>query len=90
MLAQLGAVAIHHLGQAPLGALQRPGEPRAAGGEHGAELGRCGAHALVPTCRAMMPPAVSTQRTSVRPVAAMRWASSDGPGNLRTELGRYV
>ena len=44
--------------------------------------------ATVPECSAMIPPAVSTQRTSRRPIPCMTAPSSRGPGKRFTELGR--
>ena len=46
------------------------------------------AHGTVPTCSAMIPPAVRIQRTSSSPAAASLAASASGPGNRFTELGR--
>ena len=43
----------------------------------------------VPECRAMMPPAVRIQRTSVSPAPTITVPRSRGPGNRFTELGRY-
>ncbi len=77
-----------HLGEPLLGALERRGQRRPARGEHRAELRLGRGHARAPACRAMMPPAVSTQRTSVSPAAASSAASASGPGKRRTELGR--
>ena len=48
------------------------------------------AHATVPECRAMMPPAVRIQRTSRSPAAAIRPASASGSGKRLTERGRYL
>ena len=46
-------------------------------------------HSTVPTWIAMIPPAVSSQRTSTMPTAAIAAASPRALGKRRTELGRY-
>src|SRR5256885_13786681 len=46
-------------------------------------------HSTVPTWIAMIPPAVSSQRTSTIPTAAIAAASPRAVGKRRTELGRY-
>ncbi len=74
--------------QPRLGALEQAPERRAAGREHRSELSLCGIHRRVPAWIAMIPPAVRTQRTSLRPAATIRAASSPGPGKRRTLLGR--
>ena len=48
------------------------------------------AHRTVPECRAMMPPAVRIQRTSVSPASASLPPSCSGAGKRLTELGRYA
>ena len=83
-----GAVALGHLGQPRLGALEQARERRAAGREHRSKLSLGGVHRRVPAWIAMIPPAVRIQRTSLRPAAAIRAASSSGPGKRRTLLGR--
>ena len=86
---ELPAVAASHLGQAILRAHEQRGELGAARGQHRAELRLSGVHgSRVPACSAMMPPAVRIQRTSTSPAAAMRAASSSGPGKRRTLDGR--
>jgi hypothetical protein len=42
----------------------------------------------VPECRAMIPPAVRIQRTSVRPARSSAPASASGPGKRFTDFGR--
>ena len=54
----------------------------------GSELRLRRVHRRVPAWIAMIPPAVRSQRTSSRPAAAIRAASSSGPGKRRTLLGR--
>ena len=53
---------------------------------------RCGRRgherATVPTCRAMIPPAVRIHFTRSRPAPASTAASPSGPGKRRTEFGR--
>ena len=50
---------------------------------------RCRAHdSTVPTCRAMIPPAVRTHRMSRRPTPDMTPASARGSRKRLTELGR--
>ena len=79
------------LGQPRLGALEQARQLRAAGGQHRAELGLGRVHRLhAPAWMAMMPPAVSTQRTSSSPAATSRSASSRGPGeaaHARRQVG---
>ena len=85
---QLGAVAAGHLGEPRLGALEQAGELLAARPEHRPELCLSRVHDAVPAWMAMIPPAVRIQCTSSRPAAAMRAASSSGPGKRRTLEGR--
>ena len=90
VLGQHGAVGARELGQARLEALHQLRDVRAAGlDDRGDRLG-AGHQALVPECRAMIPPAVRIQRTSTSPAAAITPPSSLGPGKRLTELGRYV
>jgi hypothetical protein len=89
MTSQLEAVALRHLAETRLRALEHAREPRTSGGEHRAELGLSRVHVrLVPEWMAMMPPAVSTQRTSSSPAAAIRAPSSSARGKRRTLDGR--
>ena len=88
------------LGQAPLAALEEGADVGAAGRRDRRELrqgGRLGQRRwivggaqepTVPAWIEMMPPAVTIQRTSSSPTATRTAASSRGPGNRRTELGR--
>ena len=79
--AQLGAVALGHLGQPALGALEqtRPAPVRPPTAPRRAAPARC-SHVGFPAWIAMMPPAVRIQRTSSSPAAAIRAASSSGSG----------
>jgi hypothetical protein len=92
--AQLLAVARPDGRQALLAACEGARQARASGGEHRLEPGQAGslpgrhAHDFTPRWIAMIPPAVTTQRTRSSPAAARRPASSSGPGKRRTELGR--
>ena len=92
--AEAGAVARGDLGEALLGQGEPARELRAADRQQRLELsetlgGACRrAHGFVPTWMAMIPPAVSTQRTSTSPVRTSSAPSSLGPGKRRTELGR--
>ena len=91
VLGQHRAVGARELGQARLEALHQLRDVRAAGLDHrGDRLGAGHQAALVPECRAMIPPAVRIQRTSASPAAAITPPSSLGPGKRFTELGRYV
>ena len=85
---ELLAVALRHLREPRLGALEQIGQRRAARRQHRAELCLGGVQGLLPAWMAMMPPAVRIQRTSASPAAAIRAASSSGPGKRRTLLGR--
>ena len=88
---QLRAACLRHLGEPLLGALEQPGELRPPRCQDGAELRLGRVHAgLVPLWIAMIPPAVSTQRTSSSPAFASPAPSSRGPGKRRTLEGRYV
>ena len=86
--AERGPVSLCHLGQAGLGALEEASQRWTAGGEHRSELRLRRVHRRVPAWIAIIPPAVRSQRTSSRPAAAIRAASSSGPGKRRTLLGR--
>ena len=90
VLAQRGPVRSGDLGEASLEALEHRGHVGAAGlDDRGDGLGG-GHQATVPEWRAMMPPAVRIQRTSVRPARAIAAASGSGPGKRLTDFGRYV
>ena len=73
---QLLAVAFSYLHKALLGTGEPACQARPAGGEHGLELRQAGrlpgggAHGFLPEWMAMIPPAVSTQRTSSSPAEA--------------------
>ena len=62
------------------------GEVLAAGFQNGGCFGR---HSTVPTWIAMIPPAVTSQRTSTIHTAAIAAPSPRAFGKRRTELGRY-
>ena len=70
---QLGAVALGHLGEPRLGALEQAARAPAPPAASTAPSCACGASSHRTPCpawMAMIPPAVSTQRTSSRPAAA--------------------
>ena len=83
--AEQRAVPGGELGHAQLEPVHQPRGRLAAGLDHRLH----GAHrGTSPTCRAMIPPAVSTYLTLRRPQLHITAASSAGGGNRRTELGR--
>ena len=68
----------HQLGDVRADRLGDPGHGR-----------RAHAAGTVPECRAMIPPAVRIQRTSVSPAPAIAAPRPSGPGKRRTDAGRY-
>ena len=84
------AVPARQLGQAVLDVREQRRDARPSGLDDLADGLGGGGHVLgtVPTCRAMIPPAVRIHRTSVSPAPARTAPSPSGPGNRRTELGR--
>ena len=85
---ELAAVAARYLAQALLGSPQEPRERRSSRGKDRRELLRGALQLLTPAWMAMIPPAVSTQRTPSSPAAAISPARPSGAGKRRTELGR--
>ena len=82
------AVTRHELVHPPLGSLEQAGRLLTPKVDHRLNCGSAHRSDTTPTCRAMMPPAVTRYLTSRIPKRHMTPASSAGPGNLRTELGR--
>ena len=90
MFAEHLAVIPRELGEPLLDLREQLGDPRPGRLDDRAD--RCGRRGqergLVPTCRAMIPPAVTIHFTPSRPVPASTAASPSGAGNRRTEFGR--
>ncbi len=84
------AVARGQLGEPALQPRHELGDVPAPGGDHGGHGLGGGHHATSPTWIAMIPPAVTIQRTERRPQRSMVAASARPSGKRFTELGRYV
>ena len=86
--ASTGAVRGRDLGEPHLEPVEQLRHVRAAGlDDRGDGLGG-GHYRTVPECRAMIPPAVRIQRTSVSPARASTPPSASGPGKRFTDFGR--
>ena len=76
------------LGEPHLEPLEQLRHVRAAGLDDGGDRLGGGHYCTVPECRAMIPPAVRIQRTSVSPLRASTAPSASGPGKRFTDFGR--
>ena len=91
LAAELGPVTDRDLSEAALDLRQARRQPGARGVHHRGDRwwdGGPGHFERVPLWMAMIPPASSSQRISVKPAASIFAASSRGSGKLRTDSGR--